>query len=281
MTRLARRLAVALGACALLAGGLVVGSLLSPVGDGAPRAAGAAPPAAVASSAAARPATARLPRGWSVVANVRGRRIAVYARPGAHRPARVLRRVVLAAAVAAPGRTPSHGHARRAARLAPLALLARSRRHGWLRVLLPVRPNGAQGWVRVRDVALRADPYALTIALRAHRLVLRRAGRVVLRAPIGVGRAATPTPRGLAYVTELLRQPDPGGLYGPWAFGLSVYSPVLTSFGGGPGQVGIHGTNDPAGIGRDVSHGCIRLRNAAIERLARLLPLGTPVRIES
>ena len=99
----------------------------------------------------------------------------------------------------------------------------------------------------------------------------------MLRTPIGVGRAVTPTPRGLAYVTQLLKQPDPHGVYGPWAFGLSIYSRVLTSFGGGPGEVGIHGTDEPAGIGRDVSHGCIRLRNRAIERLARIVPLGTPV----
>jgi lipoprotein-anchoring transpeptidase ErfK/SrfK len=47
----------------------------------------------------------------------------------------------------------------------------------------------------------------------------------------------------------------------------------------GDGQVGLHGTNDQAGIGRAVSHGCIRVRNTVIERLAALLPLGTPVRI--
>jgi hypothetical protein len=278
MSRLARRLAVALGAGALLAGGLVAGSLLSPLGGGgAPRA--AAPPALV-DAPAPQLANARLPHGWSVVANVRAGALAVYARPGARRPERVLRRAAPSPRPALPATAASRRLVRRG-RLAPLVLLVRERRRGWLRVLLPVRPNGAQGWVRARDVALRANPYELTVALRAHRLVVRRAGRVVLRAPIGVGRAATPTPRGLAYVTELLRQPDSRGLYGPWAFGLSVYSPVLTSFGGGPGQVGIHGTNEPAGIGRDVSHGCIRLRNAAIERLARVLPLGTPVRIES
>jgi lipoprotein-anchoring transpeptidase ErfK/SrfK len=159
-------------------------------------------------------------------------------------------------------------------------LLVRGRRRGgWLRVLLPVRPNGASGWIRARRVQLRTDPYRVDVRLRAHRLVVRRGARVVLRTPIGVGRAVTPTPRGLAFVTRLLRQPDPRGTYGPWAFGLSVYSPVLTSFGGGPGEVGIHGTNARAGIGHDVSHGCIRLPNPAIVRLARMLPLGTPVRI--
>ena len=39
----------------------------------------------------------------------------------------------------------------------------------------------------------------------------------------------------------------------------------------------MHGTNESSSIGRDASHGCIRLNNGAIERLAGILPLGTPV----
>jgi lipoprotein-anchoring transpeptidase ErfK/SrfK len=89
----------------------------------------------------------------------------------------------------------------------------------------------------------------------------------------------TPTPSGRYYITELLRQPDPTGLYGPYAFGLSAHSTVLHEFAGRDGILGIHGTNYPRGIGTDVSHGCIRVSNAAITRLARILPLGTPVLI--
>ena len=51
---------------------------------------------------------------------------------------------------------------------------------------------------------------------------------------------------------------------------------MLTEFGGGDGQIAIHGTNNPGDIGQDVSHGCVRIENAAIERLSTL-PLGTPV----
>jgi lipoprotein-anchoring transpeptidase ErfK/SrfK len=265
MSTAARRLGFALAAVGLVLVGLVVGSLLVPGGDRtAPARAGgdaAATAAAVgvgvrAGSGAGSEAGAPLPR-VGLVASVRGPRpLAVFRRPGAARPARLL-----------------GGPAAR-------VYLVRERRPGgWLRVLLPVRPNGASGWIRARRVELRVNPYRIDVRLRAHRLTVRRGARTVLRTPIGVGRAVTPTPRGLAYVTRLLRQPDPRGAYGPWAFGLSVYSPVLTSFGGGPGEVGIHGTNAPAGIGRDVSHGCIRLPNAAIVELARVLPLGTPVRI--
>jgi lipoprotein-anchoring transpeptidase ErfK/SrfK len=56
---------------------------------------------------------------------------------------------------------------------------------------------------------------------------------------------------------------------------------VLKRFAGGDGQVGIHGTNQPWLIGQSVSHGCIRVNNASIRRLARVLPLGTPVVIRS
>jgi lipoprotein-anchoring transpeptidase ErfK/SrfK len=92
-----------------------------------------------------------------------------------------------------------------------------------------------------------------------------------------VGDRATPTPTGRFYIVELIRTDDPRGAYGPYAYGLSAHSPVLARFAGGDGRVGLHGTNQPGLLGRDVSHGCIRVRNGAISLLARHLPLGTPV----
>ena len=82
-----------------------------------------------------------------------------------------------------------------------------------------------------------------------------------------------------ARLHELLQQANPSGAYGPYAFGLSAYSNVLYSFGGGPGQIGLQGTNEPGALGTNVSHGCIRISNSGISRLARILPLGTPVQI--
>jgi len=92
---------------------------------------------------------------------------------------------------------------------------------------------------------------------------------------IAVGKSLTPTPRGRYFITDLIRSRDP--FYGPYALGLSAYSPVLTSYAGGDGQLGIHGTNQPWSIGQSVSAGCIRVDNRTVRRLARLLPLGTPV----
>jgi lipoprotein-anchoring transpeptidase ErfK/SrfK len=151
----------------------------------------------------------------------------------------------------------------------------------WLKVLLPVRPNGSTGWIKATDVRLTEHRYRITIRLTEHRLTVTNNQRIILKAPIGVGTAKTPTPGGLYYTKELLRPPKPDGVYGPYAYGLSGFSNELTTFDGGDGVIGIHGTNDPAGLGQDVSHGCIRMPNADITKLVEQvkLPLGVPVEI--
>lgn len=162
---------------------------------------------------------------------------------------------------------------------APLVFLVESRGHGWEHVFLPIRPDGAKGWVEDRDVSLAWNPYSLQARLRRHELVLHKNGRVTARFRAAVGRSVLPTPTGRYYLVELLKQPDPHGPYGPYAFGTSAFSKVLYHFGGGPGQIGIHGTDESGSVGRSVSHGCIRVSNRDIVRLAHLLPLGTPVTI--
>jgi lipoprotein-anchoring transpeptidase ErfK/SrfK len=104
-------------------------------------------------------------------------------------------------------------------------------------------------------------------------------GLAMMAITIGEGRSALPTPTGTYYIVDLLKQPNPDGEYGPYAFGLSAFSDVLQSFGGGPGEIGIHGTDAPDSVGASLSHGCIRVSNAMIAALAKLLPLGTPVLI--
>ena len=199
--------------------------------------------------------------GISKVAHAVHRQLAVYGRPGAKQPTVLLR-------------NPDHLGI-------PRVLLVHSQRRKWIRLYMPTRPDGRTGWVRRRAVRVLKNPYRIVIHLRRHRLDLWRSDRRVLRTKIVAGAAPTPTPRGLFYVTQLLKPPDPNGTYGPFSFGLSAHSRVLKRFAGGNGQVGIHGTNQPWLIGRSVSHGCVRVKNAAIRRLARVLPLGTPVLIRS
>ena len=68
-------------------------------------------------------------------------------------------------------------------------------------------------------------------------------------------------------------------VYGALAFGLSAYSPHRTDWPGG-GQVGIHGTNQPSLIPGHISNGCVRLMNAKVRRLGRVLRTGTPLLIK-
>jgi len=117
----------------------------------------------------------------------------------------------------------------------------------------------------------------LVISLHLLRAVLLRDGRPVFTAPVGVGQPQWPTPRGQFYVRDKLTA-YASPFYGPVAFGTSARSSVLTEWPDG-GFVGIHGTDAPQLIPGRVSHGCIRLRNPDILRLARLMPVGTPVTI--
>ncbi|HWT92362.1 MAG TPA: L,D-transpeptidase, partial [Solirubrobacteraceae bacterium] len=148
----------------------------------------------------------------------------------------------------------------------------------WVQIRLPMRPNGRTGWVTREALAdLETVRTRLTVSRRTLRATLYDRGRVVWRSRVGVGAPGTPTPAGSFYVRERLRNLGGGTVYGPWAFGTSAYS-VLSDWPGG-GVVGIHGTDQPRLIPGRPSHGCVRVPNAAIRRLARLMPVGTPVRI--
>jgi len=161
----------------------------------------------------------------------------------------------------------------------PRVFLVREAKGRWLRVLLPMRPNEAEGWISSGDVQLSRHRFRVRVDLSDRRLTTFRGQEVVLRGSVSIGRQESPTPSGLFFTTVLARAPNPSGPYGPLALGLSGYSEVYTEFQGGNGQIAIHGTNAPALIGQAVSAGCVRMRNDDIMQLARFLPLGTPVRI--
>lgn len=147
----------------------------------------------------------------------------------------------------------------------------------WTEVHLPVRPNGTTGWVRTAELTLSVNPYRIEVDRGSHTLRVLRGGELWLETDVAIGTGNTPTPVGEFYIIELLQPPSPDGIYGPFAFGLSGFSETLTSFAGGEGVIGIHGTNEPDAIGTDVSHGCIRVVNDVISELAGVIPLGTPV----
>jgi hypothetical protein len=149
-------------------------------------------------------------------------------------------------------------------------------RSTWYRVELPIRPNGATGWVRARQLRVGVVHTRIVVDLSKRRLTLFRDGRPVLRTTTAVGSPSTPTPTGRYYVNQRLIPPDPSGPWGPGAIGISAHSDVLREWTQG-GPIAIHGTNEPGSIGQAVSHGCIRLRNRVLEKLFWATDAGTPV----
>jgi hypothetical protein len=148
----------------------------------------------------------------------------------------------------------------------------------WVRIRIPQRPSGRTGWVDRDDLG---PLFTVTTMLRVNRRALRatlyKRGRRIWSSRIGVGKPSTPTPGGRFWIRTRLKGLGGGTIYGPWAFGTAAYS-SLSDWPGG-GVVGIHGTNQPELIPGRPSHGCIRVPNSNIRRLARLMPVGTPVHI--
>ncbi len=148
----------------------------------------------------------------------------------------------------------------------------------WFRVQLPIRPNGAQGWVEAASVRRYTVDFRILVDLSDRRVTVFRGGAVLVRVAAAVGRPETPTPTGSYYVNQRLLALDPKGPWGPGGIGISAFSPVLVDWPQG-GPIAIHGTNEPATIGQAASHGCLRIDNAVLERLIHVVPDGTPVRI--
>jgi lipoprotein-anchoring transpeptidase ErfK/SrfK len=248
-----RRVAIAAGAVAVVVA-IIAGFLLTPSSNGSSRAARlvAVPKPAITAPAAPPPA---------LVATTKVPSLQVYDQP------------------AGTGKLVTTLSAKTDYGL-PRTLLATSVQSGWLQVLLPVRPNGSQGWIRASDVTTTTTDYQVRIVLGTHHLALVKAGALVLETNVVLGKSQTPTPTGLFYVTDPVDlQATPNGSYGAFALGLSGFSNVLTSFNGGPGQIAVHGTPYADQVGQDLSNGCVRIPNALILQIAKLVPLGTPVNI--
>ncbi len=150
----------------------------------------------------------------------------------------------------------------------------------WVLVRLPERPNLAQGWVPLDAVRLRATRNRIVVRVGARTVELWKAGVRVARYPAAVGTGSTPTPTGLFAVQDPVPSAASQRSYlGPYIITLTAYSNVLKSFMGGNGLVAIHGTNANGLLGQAVSHGCVRVSNAAVTRLYSIAAPGTPVEI--
>ncbi|MGH3294250.1 MAG: L,D-transpeptidase, partial [Trebonia sp.] len=151
---------------------------------------------------------------------------------------------------------------------------------GWDRILLPARPNRSTGWIYLGGGGLLTaySSYEIQINLAARRLTILDAGRSLGSWTVADGVASTPTPTGRTFLLASLAPPHP--TYSPLILPLGTHSNTLSTYGGGPGTVGLHGWPDSAVFGQAASHGCVRVPPAALRALSRI-PLGSPVMITS
>ena len=151
--------------------------------------------------------------------------------------------------------------------------------HGeWLRVMMPVRPNGQEGWIRAADVTRTTIGTHVDIDLSDRTLTAWNGGQQIAQTKVVIGTADRPTPTGRLYVTDYEAKYR-GSAYGPWVLALNGYSQQLDRFSGGVPVIAMHGTNNPGLVGSAASNGCIRMPDDVIETLHAQLPLGTPVDI--
>ena len=155
------------------------------------------------------------------------------------------------------------------------------RRDGWLKVIASQLPNGRHGWIPERAAELSGTDYELRIDRSARRLELRRAGRVVRRVTVAVGRPGNETPLGRFAVTDRLRPEGAASPYGCCAIALTGHQTELEPGWPGGDRLAIHGTPATWSIGKAVSLGCMRAHRRDLEVLMRRVPLGAPVFIRA
>lgn len=149
----------------------------------------------------------------------------------------------------------------------------------WLKVNAPIRPNGTVGWIKADEVTTYTHDFYVLIEISKRRISVYKGTKLLLTDKAGVGKPNTPTPLGSYYTTELIKTKKKNSPYGPFAFGISAFSDVYQTFGGGDGRIGMHGTSTASSVGQASTNGCIRLNNTVITKLRNTLPLGVPVDI--
>jgi lipoprotein-anchoring transpeptidase ErfK/SrfK len=116
---------------------------------------------------------------------------------------------------------------------------------------------------------IKFEPLEIEISKPSNRLILKAGDKQIRNYFVALGKEGS-TPEGEFTIQKKIANPNkniPESVFGTRALELSNPS------------YAIHGTNDPTSIGKNVSHGCIRLNNQDIEELYSMVPLATPVSI--
>ena len=150
------------------------------------------------------------------------------------------------------------------------------------------KPEGTSGKTVAAELAARPD-VVVTVSKETSALTVTDAsGRMILYAPVTTGSERDPLPIGEWKVNGI--QLNPPFRYNPDLFWDADPSHTKATIPPGPNNpvglvwidiskehYGIHGTPEPATIGRTESHGCVRLTNWDAIKLAGLVKPGTKV----
>ena len=126
------------------------------------------------------------------------------------------------------------------------------------------------------------DSKWLTVNISKRILTLYEGDKVVKKYPVAVGDPPSLTPSGKFTIHNRIVNPAwGGGGYAKPVAGGSPKNPLGYRWMGlsykGGGRYGIHGNNSPYSIGKDVSHGCIRMINSDVEELFEKVTVSMPV----
>jgi len=162
----------------------------------------------------------------------------------------------------------------------PLGLMVTDRSDDgrWLKVQIPVRPNGTEAWIRAEDAEVTSHRFRARVDLTERAVTVWDGPDMVVETVAVIGKPTTPTPLGRFFVNDLIEKWDTSA-YGPYILSLSGFSEAMDTFAGGIPVIAIHGTNRPELMGGAHSNGCIRIPNDVIRVLADTVPIGTPVEI--
>jgi lipoprotein-anchoring transpeptidase ErfK/SrfK len=153
-------------------------------------------------------------------------------------------------------------------------------KNGYGLVTVPWTQNAHQsGWIRLAGLRREKTHIRVVASLSSRRMKIQKGCRTLFSTPMAIGAAASPSPRGLFWVTDPTPVPASAPQFGSYAFGLSTIQPNTPPGWSGGNQMAIHGTNNPSSIGTPASAGCLRVSEATLTKLRRLLRVGTPVEI--
>jgi lipoprotein-anchoring transpeptidase ErfK/SrfK len=118
----------------------------------------------------------------------------------------------------------------------------------------------------------------IVVSIPDRKLALLDGGKVVKIYQTAVGAPKSPSPTGSFKIIR--RAVDPVWSSNGKVVGPGKNNPVGTRWIGlSVKGYGIHGTNVPASIGKNASHGCIRMRNHDVEELFTMVAIGDPVEL--